>query len=186
MRFSCFYLPAVATIVLLPMGKLLAQESQTDQFADGGNRRGRRLDAASLWILGDYAEDDPIRDFAVRVGYWGTQTSGSTVRTGEYQSLTPSSLFYDVNTLITDGTRTLNFNATGVEDGLHAGERDLLRPEPGSQPRLRAIPARTRARSLPELGDNRLRADDNQAHGPLHSANPLGHEPRTRLRHQRQ
>ena len=116
MRFSCFYLPAVATMVLLPVGTLLAQESQTVGSPTAGTAAAA-APAAQVYPTNDYADYDPIREFAVRVGWWGTKTTGSTVKTGEYQTLTPSSPFYDVDALLTDGTRTLNLNATGVEDG---------------------------------------------------------------------
>ena len=115
MRFSCFYLPAVATMVLLPVGKLLAQESQAISSPTAGTAAAAA--PTQQVYYNDYADYDPIREFDVRVGWWGTKTTGSTVKTGEYQTLTPSSLFYDVDGLMTDGTRTLNLNATGVEDG---------------------------------------------------------------------
>ena len=114
MRFTCFYLPAVATMVLLPVGKLLAQEAQADSSPSSGTAAAA---ASSQQVYyEDYADYDPIRDFAARVGWWGTNTTGSTVRTGEYQSLTPSSLFYDIDGLMSDGCRTLNLSATGPED----------------------------------------------------------------------
>jgi hypothetical protein len=52
--------------------------------------------------------------FDVRTGYWASQTTGSPVKVGEYQNL-GSSAFYDVDALRSDGTRTLNFSATGTD-----------------------------------------------------------------------
>ena len=118
MRFSCLYLPAVATMVLLPVGNLLAQESQAIVSPTAGTAAAAAAADTSQYVYYyDYADYDPIREFDVRVGWWGTKTTGSTVKTGEYQTLTPSSVFYNVDGLLTDGTRTLNLNATGVEDG---------------------------------------------------------------------
>ena len=78
MRFTCFYLPAVATMVLLPVGTLLAQESQTV----GSPTAGTAADAAATPqiypLYQDDSADDPVRDFCARVGYWNTKTTGST------------------------------------------------------------------------------------------------------------
>lgn len=51
---------------------------------------------------------------ALRGGWWGIQTDGSRTKTGEYQSL-QSSEFWDVDGLVTDGRKTLNFAVTGLD-----------------------------------------------------------------------
>jgi len=71
-----------------------------------------------------YVVADTPEKFAARFGWWGVATSGSKVKTGEYQGLDPSSPFWDVDGLFSNGNRTLNFYGTGVENeatvgGLH-------------------------------------------------------------------
>jgi hypothetical protein len=57
----------------------------------------------------------------LRFGWWGVKLTGSPVKVGEYQDL-ESSPFWDVDGLQTDGYRTLNYFATGLdEEGTQAG-----------------------------------------------------------------
>ncbi len=51
---------------------------------------------------------------ALRGGWWDIQTSGSKTKIGEYQSL-QSSEFWDADGLYTDGRKTINFSATGLD-----------------------------------------------------------------------
>ncbi|MGA2064546.1 MAG: hypothetical protein ABSG86_06245 [Thermoguttaceae bacterium] len=55
-----------------------------------------------------------VSDLDVRMGYWASHTTGSPVKVGEYQDLA-SSLFYDVDMLRSNGTRTLDFTANGTD-----------------------------------------------------------------------
>lgn len=50
----------------------------------------------------------------IRFGYWGTSTSGSPVKVGEYQDL-GASPFYDLDGIHSDGRRTLNYTITGTD-----------------------------------------------------------------------
>jgi hypothetical protein len=58
--------------------------------------------------LGDaYLVQEP-HDLAARLGYWGSIQSGSPSRVGYYENLSPSP-FWDVDGLLTNGFRTLDF-----------------------------------------------------------------------------
>jgi hypothetical protein len=63
----------------------------------------------------------------VRFGYWGSQTSGSPVKVGEYQSL-DASPFYDVDGLHSDGRRTLNYTVTGTDSETNALNLNFYQP----------------------------------------------------------
>ncbi len=52
---------------------------------------------------------------AIRFGWWGIITQGSQVKTGEYQDLA-SSPFWDIDFLRTDGNRTIDLSATGLDN----------------------------------------------------------------------
>ncbi len=64
---------------------------------------------------------------AVRFGYWGTQTSGSPVKVGEYQDL-GASPFYDIDGLSTDGRRTVNYTITGTDAETNAVNLNYYQP----------------------------------------------------------
>ncbi len=60
---------------------------------------------------------------ALRGGLWSTSSDGSKTKTGEYQSL-QSSEFWDADGLYTDGRKTVDFTATGLDsEGTDAGLR---------------------------------------------------------------
>ena len=103
-------------MVLLPAGKLFAQEAQAIVSPSSGSAAAAAPTQPVYPLYQDGCGDDLIRDFAARAGWWGTKTTGSTVKTGEYQGLEPSSIFWDLDGLMSDGTRTLNLSATGPED----------------------------------------------------------------------
>ncbi len=63
----------------------------------------------------------------IRFGYWGTQTSGSPVKVGEYQDL-GASPFYDFDGLHSDGQRTLNYTITGTDAETNAANLNFYRP----------------------------------------------------------
>jgi len=52
---------------------------------------------------------------AARFGWWGVERHGSPSVIGEWQS-TDSSPFWDIDGLYTNGTRTLNYTATGTDN----------------------------------------------------------------------
>ena len=54
------------------------------------------------------------RILAARAGWWGMSTDGSSTRVGQYQSLKPAP-FWDVDGLLSDGQRTADFYATGLD-----------------------------------------------------------------------
>jgi hypothetical protein len=108
--------PGVATYhspVLLPVDAFvnpLANIYFADPYGLGGNWR---------YLGPDYL--DPTKSprepdsLAFRFGWWNVWSRGSPRKTGEYQDL-ESAPFWDVDGLRTDGTRTLNFFATGLDD----------------------------------------------------------------------
>jgi hypothetical protein len=65
--------------------------------------------------------------FDARLGWWAFWNEGSPAKTGEYQSLKPS-LFWDVDGLSSDGTRTLNFTATGNDQETTLGKLYVYTP----------------------------------------------------------
>ena len=100
MRFNYSHVLAGAALVLLGAGNLLAAEEPLYQVSESPE------------------------EFAARFGWWGVATTGSQVKTGEYQGLSSSSPFWDIDRLRSDGHRTLDFFANGPEDestqaGLH-------------------------------------------------------------------
>jgi hypothetical protein len=60
-------------------------------------------------------KDRPPNWLAGRAGYWGIATTGSIRKTGEWQNL-QSSPFLDLDGLITNGERTVNFTATHLDN----------------------------------------------------------------------
>jgi len=56
----------------------------------------------------------PIHALAVRSGWWGVDTDGSKNKVGEWQDL-KAAPFWDMDGLSTDGQRTLDFSATGLD-----------------------------------------------------------------------
>lgn len=63
----------------------------------------------------------------LRGGYWALDNQGSPVKTGEFQSL-DSSAFWDVDGLLSDGLRTLDFVATGTDDDGNHGSLTYYGP----------------------------------------------------------
>ena len=61
---------------------------------------------------GRHAAERPV--FALRFGWWGVDTDGDLNKVGEYQDL-QSSPFFDVDTLHSDGIRTIDLSATGLD-----------------------------------------------------------------------
>jgi len=59
-------------------------------------------------------DDSGYYDTAIRFGWWGVDTKGSQVKTGEYQDWS-SSPFWDFDRMVSDGARTIDLTITGVE-----------------------------------------------------------------------
>lgn len=79
-----------------------------------------RLLEDGCWVSDDKFCDvsgppDSDYDGAIRFGWWGVGANGSPTRVGEYQSLR-SSPFFDVDTVINDGTRSLDLTMSGLDD----------------------------------------------------------------------
>lgn len=103
-------------------------------------RRSYLLAAAALWMAlpwsvagADNAGDEVwfapgIRDVNGRFGWWGVASSGSPTKVGEFQSL-DSSPFWDIDGLLTDGDRTLDFTATGTDNEGTQGRLYLFGPK---------------------------------------------------------
>ena len=94
----------------------------------GGNRR--RRGSARRWsstVSSTTATGTDPSQCAVRFGYWGTHTSGSPVKVGEYQDL-GASPFYDIDGLRSDGRRTLNYTITGTDAETNAANLNYYRP----------------------------------------------------------
>ena len=166
-------------------GEIVRPGGASDRFAVVGKRRGRRPDATGLSTHQDGCGDDPIRDFAARAGWWGTKTTGSTVKTGEYQGLEPSSIFWDLDGLMSDGTRTLNLSATGPEDEATQVKGTYFGPNMEANLDYERFPhelehdpysnwAATPSKPTPPTPQ------------PWVLTDPCGQQRRTRLRHQRQ
>jgi hypothetical protein len=102
-------------MILLPTGALLAADSdsasEATQTTGGTAATAGDGSQAQCCCCGN----DPIQEFAGRVGAWSVKATGSPVKVGEYQSLS-SSPFWDLDGLYTDGCRTVDFSATGTDD----------------------------------------------------------------------
>ena len=56
-----------------------------------------------------------MRDFIVRAGAWGVHQTGNPAKVDEYQSGN-SSAFWNVDGIMSDGDRTIDFSAAGLDD----------------------------------------------------------------------
>jgi hypothetical protein len=71
----------------------------------------------SGWIDNPYLTIEPVPttyNLATRFGWWGVNTTGSKAMVGEWMGL-ESSPFFDIDGIFSDGSRTLDFFATGPE-----------------------------------------------------------------------
>ena len=103
------------------------QESQPGSQASDGQASGSsaqaNADGEPIFQLHPerYLQDD------VRFGWWAMWHSGSPAKVGEYQSLDPSP-FWDVDGISSDGTRTLDFTATGTDQDTTTGKLYYYQP----------------------------------------------------------
>ncbi len=72
------------------------------------------------WVTNDarcdvWGTDICPTNAAVRFGWWGVTTSGSQVKTGEFQDL-ESSPFWNVDAISSDGTRTWDISLSGLDN----------------------------------------------------------------------
>lgn len=114
-----------------------SSESISVQSADSGNRR-----LVDMWypfgMPYPYAHDarypleealgygDPISS-AIRFGWWGIVSQGSQVKTGEYQNLS-SSPFWDLDLLRSNGYRTVDLTASGLDNEANQGSLRVYGP----------------------------------------------------------
>ncbi|MCY2991101.1 MAG: hypothetical protein NTY19_24965 [Planctomycetota bacterium] len=142
MKRNHSFLLAAATMLLLPTGRLLAEDADPAdagskpaqmnisdlreqpilQVAETAEQFAGTAPADNVWL--EFEEVEATRILGARLGWWGTFNSGSLTKTGEYQGLHPSSPFLDFDGLISNGNRTLDFFATMPENetsqlGLH-------------------------------------------------------------------
>lgn len=124
MKVNYRTLLAAATIVLLSAAATRAEESAGSALAMDANtapaaKAQTATTAQVATVSGDTAtycqECDPVRDFILRAGAWGTHASGSPNKVGEYQSLQPSP-FWDADGIFSDGDRTVDVTATGTDN----------------------------------------------------------------------
>lgn len=97
------------------LSDLDSQEPQEVEVSDESvaEQDGSTIDsAAPLYTVGQFY---PYRGTAARLGYWIVDARGSPTKVGEYQGL-ESSLFWDVDRLSSDGVRSLDLIATGLDD----------------------------------------------------------------------
>lgn len=86
-----------------------------------------RIDPFNLGIVWPFEDPDFLPGhgerrnwLAVRAGVWGVTRQGSPTKVGEWQSLR-SSEFWDIDGLFTDGGRTFNFFASGLDNETNQG-----------------------------------------------------------------
>src|SRR3989304_4711039 len=99
----------ISTVVaLLPSISVLAADKETAPLPPAGNSLAESSVVAPLvypWSSTGTSTDwfaQDRRDLDIRFGWWGTATSGSRRKTGEYQDLSPSP-FWDADGLISSG-----------------------------------------------------------------------------------
>jgi hypothetical protein len=124
MALLCASLPATARgdAPEQPQSAPQSQEKRVDATTDAG----AAPTVSPYRLLDDGNWTDPSQ-CAVRFGYWGTQTSGSPVKVGEYQNL-GASPFYDFDGLSTDGHRTANYTITGTDAETNAANLNYYQP----------------------------------------------------------
>ena len=96
--------------ILLPVGSLLAAEEPAGK-AEAGDQPARTVGTYTQ----DYIAFEREVDLGLRFGWWMADNSGSPTKVGEYQGLGTSSPFWNVEGLLSNGTRTLDFSAAGPE-----------------------------------------------------------------------
>ncbi len=113
MRTQCPIRPfAIAAMLLLPGGALFAADEPEPADTDSADTAVVVSDQGS-----QYVPSAPYSPWlAARFGWWGLHTSGAKSGVGEWQGLDESSPFWDLDGIISDGTQTIDFYATGVEN----------------------------------------------------------------------
>jgi hypothetical protein len=116
-----YLLAAAALWTLLPLSVLGAD---TEETAAPLPPEGAKVEPKPLAARAALADDNAggeawfapgIRDVNGRFGWWGMTSSGSPTKVGEFQSL-DSSPFWDIDGLLSNGDRTVDFTATGTDN----------------------------------------------------------------------
>lgn len=133
MRLNYPYIFAWAILMALPTGQVLAGDSNpadaashaaevsvTDMaetpvyhLAESPEEFAASAPTENEWLA--FEEVPETRILGARFGWWGVANSGSQNMTGEWQGLQSSTPFFDVDGLLSNGTRTLDFFITGPE-----------------------------------------------------------------------
>ncbi|MEX2286632.1 MAG: hypothetical protein WD648_06045 [Planctomycetaceae bacterium] len=74
------------------------------------------------------AVEGGVHDAIVRFGWWGVAHSGDTNKVGEWQGL-DSSPFYDVDGIFSDGTHTVDFFGSGLDQDTNAARLKFFGPK---------------------------------------------------------
>jgi hypothetical protein len=80
----------------------------------------RQSDQCDGWICDSlycdvYGQPDELATSVLRFGWWGVSSDGSKQRTGEFEDL-DSSPFWDFDTIRSDGRRTFDITASGLDN----------------------------------------------------------------------
>jgi hypothetical protein len=102
-------LPSATTIFGPPAAASATQAKETTQVPSPTTLFG----PAESW-LGNTNLVPEYHDVAARFGYWGSISSGSPAPVGLYENLSPSP-FWDVDGLLTNGIRTLDFGLNQLD-----------------------------------------------------------------------
>jgi hypothetical protein len=119
---------AVIALLLLPSWGWAAdgQQSEPGSQASGAQAPGSTQPTTDSEPVFDLHSERYLQD-DVRFGWWAMWHTGSPAKVGEYQSLEPSP-FWDVDSIFSNGTNTLDFTATGTDQDTTTGRLYYYRP----------------------------------------------------------
>ena len=87
-----------------------------------------------------YGQPDSVGRSAAQFGWWGVDSDGSRQKTGEYQDLS-SSPFWDFDTLRSDGTRTFDITASGLDNEATNARVNIFGPRGSAKVNFQRLPA---------------------------------------------
>jgi hypothetical protein len=88
-----------------------------------------------------YGEPDDVARSVARFGWWAVDSDGSQQKTGEYQDLS-SSPFWDFDTLRSDGTRTFDITASGLDNEATNARVNIFGPRGSAKVNFQRFPHR--------------------------------------------
>ena len=137
MRLNHFHILAMAIMICSPCAKVFAAEAaEPDSVAASCPGHGDDSDAVESrdsygsWAGSDWIDNPHLtyesvpesRILATRFGWWGVSTDGSLAGVGEWFGLQPSSPFFDVDGLFSNGSPHVGLFANGSRKrGQHRG-----------------------------------------------------------------